>query len=214
MPSKRELGWTHTKLEGSIDAYIEPMDEEPVYYTDQEPNFEITIENNTQYDFRESSVIKCILAIGQGRPAPFITKTFANFDISAGESRTIEVFDEPLSLEGHGIIALGGGSIPRVDDEEKTMRFTATSFTKEKYEPLATFSVWDREHYEILHENPQRAQQFSLFASVGIVFFAVIQSGSILGFPKLGLLGGIAILIVYWRSGFLGELMSTLSESK
>lgn len=213
MTATRELSWTHENIEGSVDAHIHVADGEGVYFTDQEPKFEITIENNTLNDIDNDSHVAWIIAIGQGRPEPFVTKQYTNFAIPAGDEREIEVSGEPLSLEGHGIVALGQGMFHNPKPDDESLRFTAGRTGKESYEPLATFSVWDREHYEVVHEQPQRAQQFALFASVGIVFFAMVQSGDILGYSVIGLIGGIILLIIYWYSGFLEEFVETLQEA-
>lgn len=213
MTATRELSWTQENIEGTVDAYIRVLDEEEVYFTDQEPRFEITIENNTSLDFRDDSHVAWVIAIGQGRPEPFVREQYTNLSIPAGDDCTIEVSGEPLSLEGHGIVGLGHGSFLDVEPDKGTLRFTAGDTQKERYEPLATFSVWDREHYEVVHEQPQRAQQFAIFASVGIVFFAVVQSGNVIGYPTIGLVGGLIILAIYWYSGFLGELVETLREA-
>lgn len=213
MPATRELSWTQDNIEGTVDAYIRVLDEADVYFTDQEPRFEITVENNTNLDFSDSSHVAWVIAIGQGRPEPFIREQYTNFRIAAGDERTIEISGEPLSLEGHGIVAMGQGAFHDIKSDSDTFRFTAGRTQKDRYEPLATFSVWDREHYEVVHEHPQRAQQFALFASVGIVFFAMVQSGSVLGYPIIGLVGGVIILCIYWYSGFLGELIEALREA-
>jgi len=211
MPATRELSWTHTDIEGSVDAHINLLDREEVYFTDQEPRFEIIIENNTAFDVNHSTVA-WVIAIGQGRPEPFIRDHISDISISAGDQYAIEISKEPLSLEGHAIIALGSGIIRQVDEENNSIKFKASKSKKEQYEPLTTFSVWDREHYEVVHEQPQRTQQFALFASFGIVFFAVVQLGTVLGYPIIGLLGGFGILGIYWYSGFLSELIETLLD--
>jgi len=214
MPTTRELSWTNKQVDGTVNARINLVNEEDLYFTDQEPEFEITIENNTSLDITDQSHLQTILAIGQGRPEPFIKERHQNFSIPAGGERTVEISGEPLSLEGHGIVGIGRGNLHDVEKDRSEFRFTASNVRKDVYEPLATFTVWDREHYEVVHEQPQRTQQFALFASFGIVFFAVVQLGSVLGYPVIGLIGGIIILGIYWYSGFLGELAETLIEHR
>ena len=71
---------------------------------------------------------------------------------------------------------------------------------QEQYEPLATFSVWDKEHYEIIHEIPLRAQILTVFLSLAIVIFGAIQSAAILGIQigiVLGLVGLSLLYVVY-----------------
>lgn len=212
MPATRELSWTHPDIDGQIIATVELEEKDGVYFTDQEPNFEITIKNDTAYDMNERSSVAWAIAIGQGRPEPFIREYTGGFEIPAGEERSVTGTDVPLSLEGHGIIALGSGRIDPHNGDG--IQFTASDNSKEKYEPIATFSVWDREQYEVLHEQPQRTQHLALFASVGIVFFAVLQVATVLGYPKVGLLGGAGIICIYWRSGLVTELYGLLRETE
>lgn len=213
MPATRELTWDYNTIEGSLDVHIEVLNKEEVYFTDQEPRFKIIIENNTDFDI-EHSHFAWVIAIGQGRPEPFVRSQSSDISIPAGDEYIIDITDEHLSLEGHGIIALGEGGKRRINKEEKTLRLKLTKTDSEDYRPLATFSVWDREHYEVVHEQPQRTQQFSLFASFGIVIFAVVQLGIVLGYPLVGLIGGLAILSIYWYSGYLGELIDTLLDHR
>lgn len=214
MTATRELSWTVNQVEGSVDASIELLDDEAVYFTDQEPRFQILVENNTNYDFDDNSGFRWEIAIGEGRPEPFIGGYVPLAGLPAGEEFGFEISDEPLSLEGHGIVAIGIGRIRHVNTDSETVRFKANESGKENYEPLATFSVWDREHYEVVHEQPQRTQHFALFASMGIVFFAILQAGEIIGYPTVGLLGGIVLLALYWYSGFLGDFIEALQERR
>lgn len=212
MVAIREVTWTHTEVSGSVRATLEVSNPKQVYFTDDEPEFRITFKNETDYRMREDSVVAWVLAIGEGRPEPFVREVFPKFGIPSGGEREITVSGEPLLLEGHGIVGVGQGGFHRVDSEDGSFKFSASGTNREVYEPLATFSVWDREHYEDIHEQPQRTQQIALFTSVLVVFFAILQTGSTLGYPFYGVLVGLALLAVYADTGHLSTVIESFSE--
>jgi len=47
-----------------------------------------------------------------------------------------------------------------------------------------------------------------------IELFAVVQLGVALGYPLIGLIGGVGILGIYWYSGYFGDLVKTLLDHR
>lgn len=214
MPTTRELSWSSERVEGTVDAYIELVDQKDVYFTDEQPEFKITIENNTPWDMKNSSHMAWVIAIGEGRPEPFVEKRYPNYPVASGEKRTLVISNKSLSLEGHGIVALGRGEIRDVDSEEGEFHFNTGNTRSDVYEPLATFSVWDREHYEVVHEQPQRIQQFSLFASFAVVLFAVVQFATVLELPIIAFISGAILFVIYGYSGLLWEFIEAIDQHR
>ncbi|UHQ98025.1 hypothetical protein HYG81_20610 (plasmid) [Natrinema zhouii] len=131
---------------------IRPPDS--VFFTDQSPEFEVEIANSSEYHFTEGSQITWATAIGDGRPRPVHSGTI-DIDLEPNESKTYIVEDDLLSFEGHGVfgIAFGGHSGQDTSNPRKLHSRPAKD-----YDPLYTFTVWDRSHYETVHEQPKDLQ--------------------------------------------------------
>lgn len=152
-------------------ADVEPVGEEPdVYYTDQSPKFVLTIHNPTEYDFVEGSSIRWVLAVGSGIPSPMYDEELS-IEVPAGETREYEIGGELLAFEGHGVIGVSASGAR--DDGEPPYELWETE--PRNYDPVYTFSVWDRSQYESLHERPKRLQRASLYLTGAVVFFALVQ---------------------------------------
>lgn len=216
MTATRELNITREEIDGSVDISIELRNGNVVFFTDHKPDFKITIENNTNYLMKYSGNPAWVIAIGEGRPKPFIERRFSQDDIElkSGEKQTVTGIDEPLSIEGHGIIAIGGRcNLPTINHDEKYFELKASSTEPEDYQPLATFSVWDREHYQVVHEQPQKTQQFALFSSVAVVVLAVLQIFIAIQELEIGIIAVVFVITLYWHSGYLGNFLDVLRQN-
>ena len=167
-----------------------------VRFSNESTQFSVEITNKTDKKFKENSRIRWFLAIGQGRPEPFL-KGGKFICPAPGETATIEVDDDPLSLEGHAIVGVGGAKIQRNRGADDEIRFRADNVSRQQYIPLATFPVWDRSHYHEIHERPLQTQRISVFTSVAVVALALFQSLSALGYTEYGVCAAAASFLIY-----------------
>jgi hypothetical protein len=170
--------------------------ESGVQFTDDELGFTITVSNESDYRIT-GPYVDVVVAIGDGHPKPFYQETHRLHDLEPDDSKTITERIDALVLEGHAKIGIGSPSIASHDHDEKTAHLSAEYISK--YDPLATFSVWDRDHYWQIHERPQQMQEVAAFTSLAVVFLAIIQVGTALGEPIVGTLVALSAAGLYYK---------------
>lgn len=161
----------------SVDVFkglhveVEPINGEPdVYFTDESPSFELTVRNPTEYNFAKGSSIRWVIAIGSGMPSPIYNEV-VDIEVPPGEERKYKIGGKLLAFEGHGVVGVSAGGATGLGDPDYELRERRAR----NYDPVYTFSVWDRSQYETLHERPKKLQKASLILSAAIVFFAIVQ---------------------------------------
>jgi hypothetical protein len=132
--------------------------------------FKITVRNPTDYHFTEGSEFTWCLAIGTGRPE-IIHQNDVEFELGPGEESTFLIGDHTFAFEGHGVIGVQSGAARGRGDPEYTLQ----SRMNQNYHPTYTFSVWDRSHYDVVHEQPKRLQKIAMWLTGGVVVFSLVQ---------------------------------------
>jgi len=156
-----------------FDGFVvtaEPVEEpDPVFYTDQTPKFEITFTNaeNAKYRWGDDSKIRWNLILGRQQEVVYSEKVEPG-PLERGEETTVTVETDVLAYEGHGVFAISSlgaiGSEPsRLDPNRGTG------------DPLYTFSVWDKSHYEASIQQPKHLQIGLVVTSIVLIIFAFIQ---------------------------------------
>lgn len=182
MPANREVTLTdESNIDGevTISANLQNVDS-GVYYTDEELEFTIEISNDTNYTLT-GPYVEVVVAIGDAKPEPFYSGTYQKDDIPPGETATIDESVDAMVLEGHVKVGIATPLLPSTNPATKETGFMARLGDQDGYEPLASFSVWDRDHYREIHERPQEMQEVASFTSLAVVFLAIIQVGTALG---------------------------------
>lgn len=142
-----------------------------IYFTDERPRFTVEITNNTEYDFIEGSSVSWYIAIGDGMPEP-VYQGKLDIEIPQGESREYEFGGELLAFEGHGVIGLdAGGHSGKGGSMERELH--AGSGTN--YSPAYSFSVWDRDHYRVIHERPKEMQRTAMMITFLVAMIGMFQ---------------------------------------
>lgn len=167
MPASRTV-----ELHDGIYGVVKPKNEtKPIYFTDEDPVFVVEITNENDFDLGNDSTVQWTIGIGEGKPEP-VFQGLIEIEVPAGETRTYEIGEEYLSYEGHAVIGLGAGGLTGKNSKnERTLRKPAGTMTS----PSFSFSIWDREHYEVVHEIPRERQKYALYVSAAIAFFAFVQ---------------------------------------
>jgi hypothetical protein len=173
MPGKTTYCFRGPSDDGTISVYslevIRPkVSDNTVFFTDESPEFKIKVENLTDRSIQGPLTI----FIGYG------TGTFEHtdreriqVDLDAGETEVFAFGGYLLSYQGNGIIAHHPPTNFRGDDEEVEI------YSKEadKYEPLYSFTIWDRHFYKINYTWPRRAQFASAILAVLIILVGIVQ---------------------------------------
>lgn len=168
MPASQTVNW----FDG-LKITVEPKEDgKGIYYTDECPHFCLKIENDGEYHLHEGSELSWYVAVGDGQPTPH-HREVQEIEIARGESKEYTIGGKLLAYEGHGIIGVANGGVS-VRGPEQGQGIMKTSNTG-SYEPVLTFSVWDREHYRILHKKPREWQKYAVAGTVVIAASAVIQ---------------------------------------
>jgi hypothetical protein len=142
-----------------------------IYFTDERPRFTVEITNNTEYDFVEGSSVSWYIAIGDGMPKP-VYQGKLDIEIPQGESREYEFGGELLAFEGHGVIGLSAGSHSgKGDSVERELRPGSGT----NYSPAYSFSVWDRDHYQVIHERPKEMQKTAMIITFVVAMVGILQ---------------------------------------
>jgi len=158
-----------------VSAEVEPVDtDRRLFFTDERPEFELTIHNEMDAKLDDESELRWGVGIGEGKPEAHIQDSVDVGEIPSNEARTVEIGGELLALEGHGVIALKAGGVSNPSGDVRSL---SSNDLKENYEVPYTFSVWDRENYETVHERPVKYQRFSVFFAVVVAVLGLVQIG-------------------------------------
>ncbi|WP_255192711.1 hypothetical protein [Natronobeatus ordinarius] len=142
-----------------------------IYFTDEKPNFRVEVTNETEYNFVEGSKISWCIAIGEGMPKPVHRGTI-DINIPSGETREYEFGGDLLAFEGHGVVGLTSGGH---SGGSKSLDRTLSSGSLNTYSPALSFSVWDREHYKVIHEGPKKMQETAVFITIVVAMVGLAQ---------------------------------------
>lgn len=210
MPATRTGEWDHPQISGEITVEANFVDEEePVYHTTDAPEIEFVITNNSDEPLGEFTV-QWFVAIGDGRPEP-LTSSIEKFDsLDADRKHTFSITEE-LLIEGHCLVGVGKGRAS-ANSAGEWHRFGLKRISPDEYTPLLSFTVWDPDHYEVIHGDTKRGQLVSIFASVGIVSFAAFQAVQTLFGAAIGLSVFCVIWLLYFYSGYSTRLWESRRE--
>ena len=142
---------------------------EHVYFTDQRPEFEISVTNKSGHDLGPDAQIRWIIGIGSGQPDPVQTG-FIDVPLVDGETISEVIGDELLAYDGHGVLGVAYGGIYG-DEGDKKLHSRDSSHIH----PLYTFTVWDRSLFETVHEQPKNLQRWVVRLSGLVALLAAIQ---------------------------------------
>lgn len=183
MPASTEVDYR----KDMIRVWVEPLDEpDGVYFTDESPEFELVVKNETdrKVTTHEGDGIYWTLAIGPGIPKAY-KQDGEKIEIEPGGEQRIRVGGELLAHEGNASIAINRAVRLRGGIDNDPLILDPT-FKSENLQNLYTFTIWDRSHYEAVHEQPKRLQKWVVFLSLLVALLAAIQI--VIGLFQIGLL--------------------------
>lgn len=158
-----------TSLQVDVEGNLETNSfgrEKPVYFTDQEPSFDVIIKNIG--DIRVEGYIHLFVKYNQGDHRDM--KSFET-DLDPGEETTVTFNLDLLAYQGTAI--LGVYMIDR--DHQRSSDDVHKIGRSNKEYPLYTCMVYDRDYYRVNYQTPRFAQYASVVLSVLIVFSAFLQ---------------------------------------
>lgn len=169
---------------GYLQVDIEPKSEpESVYFTDQTPIFEITIENLTNRNIEGMDgrpPIGWVLGVG-----PSLEETIAhggiNCALGPGETQTTEIEPGLLAYEKNAVLGLARLNGMSGDHDRGGDPIEMKAGPRGRIDQiLYTFTIWDRSHYEAIHEQPKKLQKWVVVFGALTAILATIQVGEIL----------------------------------
>ncbi|AHZ23563.1 hypothetical protein E6P09_14240 [Haloferax mediterranei ATCC 33500] len=187
-----------------VTAEVKPKEtDRDIYFTDESPEFTLSVSNHLDADLREDSRLTWSIAVGDGYPDPYV-REHLEIPVPANETVDFTIGGEQLAFEGHGIVGLSAGGMggPR-SDEPVLQKSTSNS-----YNPALSFSIWDREHYDVIHRQPKRTQELALLSSVAVVILAIIQVSIALEGLLVGFVAIILVISGYWEVGNFERLLN------
>ena len=185
MPASKEIYYHRYQ---NIRVWVEPLHEpDRVYFTDESPEFDLVLSNETDRHVttHEDEGIYWVLAIGPGIPEAYKWRS-EKVDIEPHGEQRIRIGGELLAHEGNASIAINQNVTLRGGKDHEPIILDVSRFHKENLRNLYTFTIWDRTHYESIHEQPKRLQKWVVVLSVLVVLLAVIQI--VLGLFQVGVL--------------------------
>lgn len=185
MPASTELYYQrYENIRVSVEPFQEP---DRVYFTDESPEFELVLSNETDRHVtsHEGEGIYWVLALGTGIPEAYKWGTEEVKIEPHGEQR-IRIGGELLAHEGNASIAINRNLSLRGGRDHDPIILDAGPFDKQNLQTLYTFSIWDRSHYEEVHEQPKRLQRWVVLLSLLVALLAAIQI--IIGLFQIGVL--------------------------
>lgn len=177
MPANQTIDYGNR---GYLEVDIEPIDEpESVYYTGDKPEFDLVISNQTNREIqtREGdrwAGLRWVLEIEPG-----VGKKLAggaiDLSIPPGGEQRERIKPGLLAYETGAVLGVGGFGLSGDDQEnDEPLVFDAGSSQEVVSQVLYTFTIWDRSHYEAVHEQPKRLQLLVIvFAFLTAVLAAV-----------------------------------------
>lgn len=175
MPADREVQY-HRSLDG-LTVRVEPIDSKDIYFTDEDPEFDLIVENGLDRPVitREEEGIIWVLGVGQDAPDPEYAQSI-EIDLEPGEIQKHRIGGELLAYEGNGVIGINRGSTLYGGADADTVIIEAQDPSLGGYRWLYTFTVWDESHYNAIHEQPQKLLRWSLIMSLGVLIAALVTA--------------------------------------
>lgn len=155
-----------------LEIEVEPVDEpDPVYFTDEKPEFNIHLRNNdSDYEFAEESALQWTIETNPMQVVHTGEVEFGPFD--HGEETTVTVGGKVLAYEGHGVFGISTAGASGTNDSD---RRKLKSGHQDSADPAYSFSVWDRSDYSASIQQPKRLQLAVIGTSVVLILFALVQ---------------------------------------
>jgi len=172
MPSKQEVEIYEFHETGNrVTASVEPVDHpSPIYYTDEAPEFEVTVTNGLEADVDEDSEIAWYMASDAGA---VIQEGRIQTPLDSGESGTYVIGGENLAHEGHATISFDMAGVRNPSGPEASL--SPGRSHSPSGNPAYSFRIHDRETYERTHRKPLRYQKVTIALSVIIILVGLIQ---------------------------------------
>lgn len=185
MPASSEVFYTrYEKIRIDVDPLHEP---DRVYFTDEAPEFELVLMNETDQHVTsyEDEGIYWALALGTGIPEAYKWES-EEVEIEPHGEQRITIGGELLAHEGNASIAINRNIGLRGGKDHDPLTLDPTPYNKDNLLNLYTFTIWDRSHYEAVHEQPKRLQKWVVRLSILVALLATIQI--VIGLFQIGLL--------------------------
>ncbi|MFC7251091.1 hypothetical protein ACFQJ5_14750 [Halomicroarcula sp. GCM10025324] len=154
-----------------LEIKVEPVEEpDPVYFTSDEPEFNIHLRNNdAEYEFSEGSALLWTI---ETNPMQVVHSGEVEFGpLDHGEETTVTVGGKVLAYEGHGVLGVASGASGTNDSH----RWELNAGRRNSADPAYSFSVWDESDYNASIRRPKRMQLAMVGTSVILIVFALIQ---------------------------------------
>ncbi len=159
---------------GEIQVEVTPVNHEAsLFFTDERPEFDLKVYNNRDSKIGDGSKLQWGIGVGEGRPEAYFQSRL-EIEVPPNESRTYRVGGELLALEGHGVFAVDSSGLGNPNGEVSKLKARSLDTN---YSVPYSFSVWDRENYQTLHERPVTYQRYALAFSVVVAILALVQIG-------------------------------------
>lgn len=155
-----------------LEIRVEPVKEpDPVYFTSDEPEFNVHIRNDdAKYDFTEDSAFRWTI---ETNPMQVVHTDEVKFGpLDRGEEITVTVGGKVLAYEGHGVLGISTG---HPSGKGGSNRWRLNAGGKRSADPAYSFSVWDESDYNASVRQPKRLQIALLVTSVMLIVFALVQ---------------------------------------
>ncbi|WP_134670433.1 hypothetical protein [Halorussus marinus] len=162
-----------------LEICVEPVEEpDPVYFTSNEPEFEVHLRNNdAKYEFSEDSAFRWTI---ETNPMQVVHTGEVEFGpLDHGEETTVTVGGRVLAYEGHGVFGI---STAGASGKSGSDRWELTAGRERSADPAYSFSVWDESDYNASIRRPKRLQLAMFGTSVVLIVFALIQILLAMGF--------------------------------
>jgi hypothetical protein len=182
MPASQTVCYTDNEyVELSINAIDEPDD---VYFTHQTPEFELVMKNTTERHIKNldrKSGLRWVLALGPGE-SHVLAGGDIDLSIGPGDTQRETISPGLLGYEGNAVLGVTGVSLSGSHNSgEGPIRYGKGPNDALKH-ILYTFTIWDRSHYEAVHEQPKRLQKWIIGFGGLTAFLAALQLSILLGF--------------------------------
>lgn len=174
MPASREVTFRKSSdasedmLSMSVSGDLERR--RSVYFTDQDPEFEIEATN-----ISDSSIGGRIIArveFDESDDNYGEEHSSINLGLEPGESTTGTLNPDIMSYQGHAAVRIDTAVVRESDDEYD---YEMRKRSEDKRVRAYTFMVYDRDYYRVNYQLPRYAQYLAAFLSVLIVGVGIIQ---------------------------------------
>jgi hypothetical protein len=172
MPASQSANVTQ---HGFVEVSIDPIDEpEDVYFTEQRPQFEIVIENKSDREVKSrdgNRFTGLVWAVELGSDqAKTLASGEIDFSLQPDETHRELIDLGLLGYEGNAVISVGGASVSGHNKDTGPITIGTSTGSSGTSEVLYTFPIWDRSHYDTVHEQPKRLQKV-------IILFGALAAG-------------------------------------